>query len=70
MSGPRVWVYENDLRLVMELVELLNGEYNPDNAEPSFDVLLEAVDRVRVALDPPPLPPLQPYIACMQGHGA
>ncbi len=64
MSGPRVWVDEADLRAVIELAEL-GEEYHPN-----VDPLWAAVRRVRALLDPPPSPPLRPYRACMQGHGA
>ncbi len=72
MSGPRVWVDENDLRAairlaegVMKLAELPHHEDDLD-----FGLLWDALARLRVALDPPPPPPLRPYRACMQGHGA
>ncbi len=61
MSGPRVWVDENDLRLVLRMIE--RGEHRTSE-------MWEALGRVRVALEPPPHRPLQPYRANMQGHGA
>ncbi len=62
MSGPRVWVDENDLRLLLRMVEVWSGAVT--------DEMHEARDRIKDQLDPPSPPPLQPYIACMQGHGA
>ncbi len=63
MSGPRVWVDENDLRLVMGMVDRLCDEFGTDQEA-------AAMERLFGHLDPPPPPPLRPYRACMQGHGA
>ncbi len=64
MSGPRVWVDENDLRVVIGVATLLT----------SPAVLSEearrAVARIAAKLDPPKPPSLRPYRARMQGHGA
>ncbi len=60
MSGPRVWVDENDLRLLLAMTLRTN----------ITDEMHEARKRVRELLDPPPPPALWPYRACMQGHGA
>ncbi len=64
MSGPRVWVDENDLRLVIEMA-VNDGEYHQD-----MEPLRAALRRVEAVLDPLPPPPLRPYRACTQGHGA
>ncbi len=61
MSGPRVWVDENDLRLVLRMVE--RGEFRTGD-------MWEALSRVKRALDPPASPPLRPWRANMQGYGA
>ncbi len=60
MSGPRVWVDENDLRLLVAMSWI---------AYPTTE-MREARERVKEQLDPPRPPPLPPYRACMQGHGA
>ncbi len=62
MSGPRVWVDENDLRLVAEMA------WGQD--EDVTQEMLDALGRVWQQLDPPAPPALPPYRACMQGHGA
>ncbi len=62
MSGARVWVDENDLRLVLDMTYLHHDLHTEE--------MFQAERRVRVMLDPPPPPPLRPYRACMQGHGA
>ncbi len=62
MSGPRVWVDESDLRLVLVLAA--EGDGFPT------DEMWDALDRIKKQLDPPAPPPLRPYRACMQGHGA
>ncbi len=62
MSGPRVWVDENDLRVVVEAVEAC-GTFCAHE-------MCEAGKRLKEQLDPPPPPPLRPYIPCTQGHGA
>ncbi len=62
MSGPRVWVDENDLRLVVGMASVPDGHVT--------DQMADALARVKRVLDPPPAPPLGPYRACMQGHGA
>ncbi len=66
MSGPRVWVGENDLRLLL-------GVVNADGAwlvGCHSDEMHAALSRIKEQLDPPPSPPLRPYRACMQGRGA
>ncbi len=63
MSVPRVWVDENDLRLVLEMAVLSCDE----NATGE---MYAAHARIKQVLDPPPPPPLRPYRANMQGHGA
>ncbi len=62
MSGPRVWVDENDLSLVVEMASVADGQVT--------DHMADALARVKRALDPSPPPPLRPYRACTQGHGA
>ncbi len=62
MSGPRVWVDENDLRLVLEMARSAGDDITP--------AMRIAAIRLRELLDPPAPPPLRPYIACTQGHGA
>ncbi len=66
MSGPRVWVDENDLRLVLRAADGLE-ETATDLCTPA---MREARDRLLIQLDPLPPPPLRPYRANMQGHGA
>ncbi len=65
MSGPRVWVDENDLRVVLAIATLLR---RPDM--PLSEGMSDALARLAAQLDPPPPPPLGPYRACMHGHGA
>ncbi len=65
MRGPRVWVDENDLRVVIGMAVLLR---HPD--APLSDEHQQALSRLAGLLDPPPPPPLRAYRACMQGHGA
>ncbi len=62
MSGPRVWVDESDLRAVLAMTELCDVDVT--------DEMHEAVERLYDRLDPPPSPPLRPWRANMQGHGA
>ncbi len=63
MTGPRVWVDEHDLRLLLEMrIENEHGLITPA-------IRLAAI-RLKQQLDPPPPPPLRPWRACMQGHGA
>ncbi len=62
MSGPRVWVDENDLRTVVEMASATD-EY-------VTQAMQESLERVKEVLDPPSPLPLRPYRACMQGHGA
>ncbi len=64
VSGPRLWVDENDLRLLMSMVRLLG------RGEVPTDEMYVARKRLGLLLDPPPPPPLRPYRADMQGHGA
>ncbi len=63
MSGSRVWVDENDLRLVLQAFQITSGVVD-------IRAMEEAAGRLRVVLDPPVPPPLRPYRANMQGHGA
>ncbi len=65
MSGPRVWVDENDLRIVIGIAVLFGRDDIPLS-----DEMRKAIGRLLVQLDPPPPPPLPPYRACMQRHGA
>ncbi len=62
MSGPRVWVDENDLRLLVDMALAYDDEITND--------MRVARLRVKAQLDQSPPPPLRPYRACMQGHGA
>ncbi len=64
MSGPRVWVDEDDLRLLMQMVRLMG------RGEVPTDEMYVARKRLGQLPDPPPPSPLRPYRACMQGHGA
>ncbi len=63
MSGPRVWVDENDLRLVLQAFQITSQVIDTRAME-------EAAGRLRAVLDPPAPPPLRPYMPCTQGHGA
>ncbi len=62
MSGPRLWVDEHDLRLVLAMARAADDQITP--------AMRIAATRLREQLDPPPAPPLRPWRACMQGHGA
>ncbi len=66
MSGPRVWVDENDLRLVLGVVKADDAWLVGCRS----DEMRAALGRIKDQLDPPPPLPLRPYRACMQGHGA
>ncbi len=65
MSGPRVWVDENDLRVLLRMAVQSRGADESVSEE-----MMAVIGRVAWQLEPPPPPPLPPYRACMQGHGA
>ncbi len=61
MSGQRLWVDENDLRLVLRMVE--RGEFRTGE-------MWEALRRLKERLDPLPPSPIREHPAWLQGHGA
>ncbi len=56
MNSPRVWVDENDLRIVIGIATLFRRDDIPLS-----DEMQKAIGRLLVQIDSPPPSPLRPY---------